>query len=307
MEKLNEVVAASKESENTRSEKFVFTLSAEKKSFRAIHLGKDKKKWTSMALSMLAGGCLRCHWRKKPMHKAYWANERRGLAMTNAYGNHVQGGMQSFFAGLAASGALASSPRLITKAALDESEDGPRKGVSMSLFFKIYFTANSCIDQLELLFDTSVVLFLGISTFLEFLCALLCAYFFPKLPVFTELLPLKGSLRRIKDCFLAAVGILKPANQEVLRLSFYFPRQFWLGKSVLSPGSTLSDVQGNFEILNRCHFMLLLQAAEKLALDEFILCYAESIGRTTIMIAELAALQRGLELVLENGWSNVWL
>ncbi|KAF9672258.1 hypothetical protein SADUNF_Sadunf11G0022500 [Salix dunnii] len=40
---------------------------------------------------------------------------------------------------------------------------------------------------------------------------------------------------------------------------------------------------------------------------EFILCYAESIGRTTIVIAELAALQRGLELVLENGWSNVWL
>ena len=61
---------------------------------------------------------------------------------------------QSFFAGLAASGALASSPRLITKAALDESEDGPRKGVSMSLFFKIYFTANSFIGQLELLFDT---------------------------------------------------------------------------------------------------------------------------------------------------------
>ncbi|KAL9383992.1 hypothetical protein Peur_024315 [Populus x canadensis] len=31
------------------------------------------------------------------------------------------------------------------------------------------------------------------------------------------------------------------------------------------------------------------------------------IGRTTSMIAELAALRRGLELVLENGWSNVWL
>ncbi|KAL9346750.1 hypothetical protein Peur_061603 [Populus x canadensis] len=55
---------------------------------------------------------------------------------------HVQGGMvgdmafmcpefmQSFFAGLAASGALTSALRLITKAAFDKSKDGPRKGVS---------------------------------------------------------------------------------------------------------------------------------------------------------------------------------
>ncbi|KAJ6767228.1 hypothetical protein OIU79_023065 [Salix purpurea] len=40
---------------------------------------------------------------------------------------------------------------------------------------------------------------------------------------------------------------------------------------------------------------------------EFLLGYAESIGRTTSTVAELAALRRGLELVLENGWSNVWL
>jgi len=40
---------------------------------------------------------------------------------------------------------------------------------------------------------------------------------------------------------------------------------------------------------------------------EFLLGYAESIGGTTSTIAELAALRRGLELVLENGWSNVWL
>ncbi|EEF37721.1 nuclease, putative [Ricinus communis] len=40
---------------------------------------------------------------------------------------------------------------------------------------------------------------------------------------------------------------------------------------------------------------------------EFLLGYAESIGRSTSTIAELAALRRGLELVLENGWSNVWL
>ncbi|OVA07979.1 Ribonuclease H domain [Macleaya cordata] len=39
---------------------------------------------------------------------------------------------------------------------------------------------------------------------------------------------------------------------------------------------------------------------------EFILGYAESIGKTTSTIAELTALQRGIDLVLENGWYNVW-
>lgn len=40
---------------------------------------------------------------------------------------------------------------------------------------------------------------------------------------------------------------------------------------------------------------------------EFLLGYSESIGRTTSTIAEMAALRRGLELVLENGWNQVWL
>ncbi|KAL3741962.1 hypothetical protein ACJRO7_017443 [Eucalyptus globulus] len=40
---------------------------------------------------------------------------------------------------------------------------------------------------------------------------------------------------------------------------------------------------------------------------EFLLGYAEPIGRTTSTIAELAALRRGLDLVIQNGWSNVWL
>ena len=39
----------------------------------------------------------------------------------------------------------------------------------------------------------------------------------------------------------------------------------------------------------------------------FLLGYAESIGHTTSTIAEMAALRRGLELILENGWSQVWL
>ncbi|XLR46367.1 hypothetical protein HN51_030454 [Arachis hypogaea] len=41
---------------------------------------------------------------------------------------------------------------------------------------------------------------------------------------------------------------------------------------------------------------------------EFMLGYAESIGIANSTIAELTALKRGLELVLENGWNNdIWL
>ncbi|KAL5774624.1 hypothetical protein ACOSP7_012181 [Xanthoceras sorbifolium] len=81
---------------------------------------------------------------------------------------HIQGGIvgdlsfmcpefiQSFLAGLAAAGALTSALRLLTKAAFEKSHDGLRKGV---------------------------ILFLAICTFFEFLCVLLYAYFFPKLPI----------------------------------------------------------------------------------------------------------------------------
>lgn len=81
---------------------------------------------------------------------------------------HVQGGMvgdlsfmlpefiQSFFVGLAASGALTSGLRMITKAAFDKSSNGLRKGA---------------------------MLFLAISTFFEFLCIFLYAFVFAKLPI----------------------------------------------------------------------------------------------------------------------------
>ncbi|KAI3859330.1 hypothetical protein MKW98_007711 [Papaver atlanticum] len=81
---------------------------------------------------------------------------------------HVQGGMvgdlsfmcpefmQSFLAGMAASGALTSALRLITKAAFENSQNGLRKGA---------------------------MLFLGISVVFELLCVLLYAYVFPKLPI----------------------------------------------------------------------------------------------------------------------------
>ncbi|CAL9013930.1 unnamed protein product [Prunus brigantina] len=81
---------------------------------------------------------------------------------------HVQGGMvgdlsfmsgelfQSFLAGLAASGALTSALRLITKAAFENSHNGLRKGA---------------------------ILFFAISSIFEFLCVILYAFAFPKLPI----------------------------------------------------------------------------------------------------------------------------
>ncbi|XP_057455428.1 equilibrative nucleotide transporter 3-like [Lotus japonicus] len=92
-------------------------------------------------------------------------------AISGAFGvadAHVQGGMvgdlsymqpefiQSFLAGLAASGALTSALRLITKAAFDSSKDGLRKGA---------------------------IVFFAVSTFFELLCVLLYAFVFPKLPI----------------------------------------------------------------------------------------------------------------------------
>ncbi|WJZ96257.1 hypothetical protein VitviT2T_014959 [Vitis vinifera] len=114
---------------------------------------------------------------------------------------HVQGGMvgdlsfmcpefiQSFLAGLAASGALTSALRLMTKAAFDKSAGGERKGA---------------------------MLFLGISTFLEFLCIILYAFFFPKLPIvkhYRRKAALEGSKTVSAD--LAVVGIQTQQSREV--------------------------------------------------------------------------------------------
>ncbi|KAM1245654.1 hypothetical protein ACFX15_036184 [Malus domestica] len=40
---------------------------------------------------------------------------------------------------------------------------------------------------------------------------------------------------------------------------------------------------------------------------EFLLGFAEAIGEANSTIAELVALKRGLELVLENGFRDVWI
>ncbi|CDO99651.1 unnamed protein product [Coffea canephora] len=114
---------------------------------------------------------------------------------------HVQGGMvgdlslmcpefiQSFLAGLAASGALTSALRLMTKAAFENSNNGLRKGV---------------------------ILFLAISIFFEFLCILLYAFIFPKLPIvkhYRAKAASEGSKTVSAD--LAAAGIQTEANETV--------------------------------------------------------------------------------------------
>ncbi|XP_050288956.1 equilibrative nucleotide transporter 3-like [Quercus robur] len=96
--------------------------------------------------------------------------------------------IQSFLAGLAASGTLTSVMRIVTKAAFEKSENGLRKGA---------------------------MLFLAISAFFEFLCVILYAYFFPKLPIvkyYRSKAASEGSKTVSAD--LAAAGIQVEADQE---------------------------------------------------------------------------------------------
>ncbi|CAN0852648.1 Equilibrative nucleotide transporter 3 [Linum grandiflorum] len=112
---------------------------------------------------------------------------------------HVQGGMvgdlsfmcpefmQSFFAGLAASGVMTSALRLVTKAAFENAHNGLRKGVQ---------------------------LFLAIATFMEFLCFLLYAFYVPKLPIvkyYRAKAAKEGSKTVSAD--LKAAGIQTPSEQ----------------------------------------------------------------------------------------------
>ncbi|KAG2717169.1 hypothetical protein I3843_03G162600 [Carya illinoinensis] len=124
-------------------------------------------------------------------------------AISGAFGvadAHVQGGMvgdlsfmrpefiQSFLAGLAASGILTSALRLITKAAFESTKDGLRKGA---------------------------LLFFAISTFFELLCVLLYAFAFPKLAIvkyYRSKAASEGSKTVSAD--LAAGGIQTLPQQE---------------------------------------------------------------------------------------------
>lgn len=113
---------------------------------------------------------------------------------------HVQGGMvgdlslmcpefiQSFFAGLAASGAFTSALRFITKAAFENSQDGLRKGA---------------------------ILFFAISAFFVLACVLLYAFVFPKLPIvryYRAKAALEGS-KTVSADLIAGCGVKQ--DQEV--------------------------------------------------------------------------------------------
>ncbi|TKY71611.1 Equilibrative nucleotide transporter 3 [Spatholobus suberectus] len=95
----------------------------------------------------------------------------------------------SFFAGLAASGALASGLRLLTKVGFEKSHNGLRKGA---------------------------MLFFAISTLFEFLCIILYAMYFPKLSTvkyYRSKAALEGSKTVSAD--LAAAGIHNETNLQV--------------------------------------------------------------------------------------------
>ncbi|CAK8575548.1 unnamed protein product [Lathyrus sativus] len=113
---------------------------------------------------------------------------------------HAQGGMvgdlsymhpellQSFLAGEAASGALTSALRLITKAAFENSQDGLRKGA---------------------------ILFFSISTFFVLLCLVLYGFVFPKLPIvkyYRSKAASEGSKTVSSD--LAAAGIRSETEES---------------------------------------------------------------------------------------------
>ncbi|CAI9103634.1 OLC1v1002155C1 [Oldenlandia corymbosa var. corymbosa] len=103
--------------------------------------------------------------------------------------------IQSFFAGLAASGALTSGLRLMTKAAFEKSHNGLRKGA---------------------------IMFLAISTLIEFLCVLLYKYVFPKLPIvkhFRSKAALEGSKTVKTDLVVAGIHKLVDDETQMERLS----------------------------------------------------------------------------------------
>nr|GMC81508.1 equilibrative nucleotide transporter 3-like isoform X2 [Ipomoea batatas] len=97
--------------------------------------------------------------------------------------------IQSYLAGVAASGTLISGLRLVTKAAFEHSSNGLRKGV---------------------------ILFLAVSTFFEFLCIILYAFIFPKLPIvkyYRAKAASEGSKTVTAD--LAAAGITTPSEIQI--------------------------------------------------------------------------------------------
>lgn len=65
--------------------------------------------------------------------------------------------LQSFLAGLAASGAITSALRLITKAAFENSKDGLRKGAGKFEFFLLICSLRNGEKKRQLLFVINLV------------------------------------------------------------------------------------------------------------------------------------------------------
>lgn len=145
---------------------------------------------------------------------------------------------QSYLAGLAASGALTSALRLVTKAAFERSSNGLRKGVNMwSVFPLLDIKTRGKKRTLKMLFLFDkighfpsqnlvvvdfAVLFLAISTFFEILCILLYAFVFPKLPIvkyYRTKVAAEGSKTVAAD--LAVAGIQTEATERVHKLIPY--------------------------------------------------------------------------------------
>lgn len=137
---------------------------------------------------------------------------------------------QSFVAGLAASGALTSGLRLITRAAFEDSKDGLRKGASeieifLLLIRSLWIIADDSVFVWQKLLHmetdrdrtfTVAVLFFAISSLFELLCVLLYAFMFPKLPIvkyYRSKAASEGSKTVSAD--LAAGGIQVLQGQEV--------------------------------------------------------------------------------------------
>jgi len=122
---------------------------------------------------------------------------------------------------LAASGAITSALRLVTKAAFENSRDGLRKGASMlrQLLINLHlhlFTSSDIFTWATIY----AVLFSSISCFFELLCVLLYAFVFPKLPIvkfYRSKAASEGSLTVAAD--LAAGGVENSQNSMV---SFFF-------------------------------------------------------------------------------------
>lgn len=116
---------------------------------------------------------------------------------------------QSFFAGLAASGAITSALRFVTKAIFENSRDGLRKGASRCNDHScIYDIWNQRTDIYICTTSLVAVLFSSISCFFELLCVLLYAFVFPKLQIvkfYRSKAASEGSLTVAAD--LAAGGI----------------------------------------------------------------------------------------------------